>query len=517
MKIRLVLTLCAGLLMQGAAFSQPSQPGDGDRGSAPVRETADARDAPRRSGSAEAARGAGETGPARQPFRSPALLDAKAKRELEVLRDKANEGTVGVVAGGIDGTYLRVVTELATVLAETDGDVRVLPIAGKGSLQNIWDIVFTRGVDAGLVQSDVLAYAKREKIFPAIDAFIQFISYLYEEEVHVLASDKIKKIEDLAFKKVNFDRLGSGTYMTANVLFGELKFPVEATTFDQALALEKLKGGEIDAMLYVAGKPTPLFQSLTPEDGLHFLSIPPTPELEKIYSRATLTTAEYPSLVQGAAVETLSVGAVLAVYAWTPDSERYHKVARFVNAFFSRSSLLQQKPRHPKWHELSLATAVPGWTRFSPATTWLRNAALASHNPRDRDQFEVFLEKVSPGRATTPEQREALFGEYLQWAGARVADAASGVAGHGSSSSGRVEQRAELPVAADALKQIQAALQERGLYKGPVDGVMGPETKRAIAAYQQRHGLAPDAALNLQTLQSLAATAAETPPVEVMR
>jgi TRAP-type uncharacterized transport system substrate-binding protein len=88
----------------------------------------------------------------RLPFNSPAHLSSSTRRELEALRDKVNEGIVGIVAGGIEGTYLRVVTELGTVLDETDGGLRVLPIAGKGSLSNIWDIVFARGVDAGVVQ-----------------------------------------------------------------------------------------------------------------------------------------------------------------------------------------------------------------------------------------------------------------------------------------------------------------------------------------------------------------------------
>jgi TRAP transporter TAXI family solute receptor len=425
----------------------------------------------------------------RTPFNSPAHLSARAKRELEAYRDKVNEGIVGIVAGGIEGTYLRVATELATVLDETDGGLRVLPIAGKGSLRNIWDIVFARGVDAGLVQSDVLAYAKRENIFPAIGSFIQYIAHLYDEEVHVLARPNIQKIEDLAFKKVNFDGRGSGTYMTANVVFNALGFPVSATTFDQALALEKLKQGEIDALVYVAGKPAALFSKLRPEDNLHFLSIPITPELQQIYSPTRLTSEEYPQLVQeGTPIDTIAVGAVLAVYAWTPEHERYHKVGRFVNAFFSRAAVLQNAPRHPKWRELSLAAPLPGWTRFPPAQAWLKNAALASRDPHSREDFETFLTQVMPGGGTTPEQRDILFAEYQQWRGQRVAEATAG---------------STRP--ASEVKKIQSALRDRGLYNGPIDGIAGPATERAIADYRQRYGLPQTAALDLETLQSLAA------------
>ena len=79
---------------------------------------------------------------------------------------RANAGTVGVIAGGIDGTYARIAADLAAVLDEPDG-LRVLPILGKGSVQNISDILALRGVDVGIVQSDVLAYARRERCCPA--------------------------------------------------------------------------------------------------------------------------------------------------------------------------------------------------------------------------------------------------------------------------------------------------------------------------------------------------------------
>jgi hypothetical protein len=37
--------------------------------------------------------------------------------------------------------------------------------------------------------------------------------------------------------------------------------------------------------------------------------------------------------------------------------------------------------------------------------------------------------------------------------------------------------------------QVQVALQQQGYYQGPVDGIVGPQTQAAIAAYQQANGL----------------------------
>ena len=86
---------------------------------------------------------------------------------LNSLAIRANAGTVGIISGGADGTYVRIAADLAAVLDDGDS-LRVLPILGKGSLQNIADILVLRGVDIGIVQSDVLAYARREKLLPGL-------------------------------------------------------------------------------------------------------------------------------------------------------------------------------------------------------------------------------------------------------------------------------------------------------------------------------------------------------------
>jgi hypothetical protein len=64
-----------------------------------------------------------------------------------------------------------------------------------------------------------------------------------------------------------------------------------------------------------------------------------------------------------------------------------------------------------------------------------------------------------------------------------------------------VGQRAEPPdrVIAD----VQAELQEMGYYKGEVDGLLGPLTREALAAYQADQGLAATASIDEPTLDSL--------------
>jgi uncharacterized protein len=337
------------------------------------------------------------------------------KHSVDAMRERINAGTVGIVSGGIGGTYIRIAAELASVLDNGD-TLRVLPLVGKGSVQNIADILFLKGVDIGIVQSDVLAYVKRERLYPGAEKSIRYITKLYNEEVHVLAGKGVVQLGDLAGKKVNFDVHNSGTAMTASLISARLKTEVEPVYDDQALALDKLRRGEIAALVYVTGKPASLFRDIKADEGLHFLALPLDAALLDTYLPSQITHGDYPALVpEGAPVDTVAVGAIMAVYNWAPGTDRYGKVARFVDAFFEKFPALLEPSRHPKWKEVNLAAEVPDWTRFAPADDWLKRSAAAppGADPPSRD-FMAFLNRSGRSVTTTSTaEREALFKEFL--------------------------------------------------------------------------------------------------------
>jgi hypothetical protein len=64
-----------------------------------------------------------------------------------------------------------------------------------------------------------------------------------------------------------------------------------------------------------------------------------------------------------------------------------------------------------------------------------------------------------------------------------------------------VGQRAEPPD--QVIADVQAELQQMGYYKGEVDGLLGPLTREALAAYQADQGLTTTAAIDQPTLDSL--------------
>lgn len=53
------------------------------------------------------------------------------------------------------------------------------------------------------------------------------------------------------------------------------------------------------------------------------------------------------------------------------------------------------------------------------------------------------------------------------------------------------------------MKQVQQKLKDEGLYKGEIDGQMGPNTKQALEQFQKKNGLQETGRLDQQTLAAL--------------
>jgi TRAP transporter TAXI family solute receptor len=347
---------------------------------------------------------------------------AVAQQQPRDLSARANLGTVGVITGMEGGTYARTAADL-TIL--DDGQLRVLPILGKGSLQNLADILYLRGVDIGFVQADALTYAKQHGMFNNLAQKIQYIAKLYDEEVHIVARKDIARLEDLNGQRVNVDVIGSGSAMTAEILLDALGIRAKVEHEKQVTGIQELKNGEIAAIIHVGGAPIPLLADVSGDTGIHLVTVPLTPALAQTYLPDQFTHDTYPSLVPaGATIPTIAVGDVMAVFAWQPHTERYNKVARFVDAFFSHFDEFQHPPRHPKWREVNLTAEVPGWVRFQPAQDWLAAHTTAGNAPTaTQAAFNSFLAQTNPAvnGKLSDANREALFQQFLAWSRQRSA------------------------------------------------------------------------------------------------
>ncbi len=74
-------------------------------------------------------------------------------------KDRINAWTLGLAAGRLEGAPILFASELARVLDDGD-NMRVLPIVTRGPFDNVYDLLYLRGVDAAIVYGDVLDHFK---------------------------------------------------------------------------------------------------------------------------------------------------------------------------------------------------------------------------------------------------------------------------------------------------------------------------------------------------------------------
>jgi uncharacterized protein len=331
-----------------------------------------------------------------------------------------NRGVVELETAGTAGISVRIGEELANLI--DDGATRrLLPVVGKGALQNLIDLKYLRGVDMAILPVDVLDYAREQKLISATDPGAYYITKLYNEEFHLLARGEIKTVTDLANRKLNVGPHGSGTAITAARLFEQLKIPVTLTNEPQEVALEALRKGQIAAVALVAGKPAPLVQSIKEPD-LHLVDIPFNNTAGEIYVPTRLTAADYPELVPAnQPIKTIAVGAVLAAAELRFVPERNRNVMNFVETFFTGFPSLLEPGHHQKWHDVNLAADLPGWRRYPPAEQWLqKNMQIAKSPSADgmRLMFSRFLDerRQANGEAPLPvQEKSALFQQFRDW------------------------------------------------------------------------------------------------------
>ena len=328
-------------------------------------------------------------------------------------RDQVNEGTVTVVTGPVGGLTPLMGADLARVL--DDGEkLRILPVNGKGSVQSIIDLLYLKTIDMAFVYSDTLEFLRLQYNAPNIETRLRYIAKLYDNDVYVVAPTSIKSIYDLAGKKI-MAPLGVG--FSARIIFSRLK--IDATfdyRTDDTLALQQVIDGQADAWIVSVGKIFPIARNIQNGDGrLHLVRIPYEKSLWDIYLPSKLTSEEYPNLIPaGETVETLGTGAILATLDWPENSERYQRLAKFTEAFFSKNAEFLKPPRHPKWRDMNIAAAVAGWTRFKPAQEWLDRNALESAIGTP-EELGKFMSENGYGGNVSQDDRVKLFRAFGEW------------------------------------------------------------------------------------------------------
>ncbi len=300
---------------------------------------------------------------------------------------------LGIITGGEKGTYYQFGLNLKELMATKGISLNVYP--SNGSIENINAVYKRPGIQLGIVQSDVLAFVGKiqsDLELKRIAKKIKMVFPLYNEEIHLLGRSGINDFDGLADKRVAVGEEGSGTYLTAKLLFEITEIvPQEMLTIGREEALSQLKAGKIDAMFYVAGYPVKLFaDDVSEKDGLELIPITHKNILE-FYPQGEIPQNTY--RWQKQAVKTAAVKAVLVSYDYK--TTNCDSVGKFAKLVAENMPWLTQHG-HPKWKFVDFNYSLKGWEQYSCVRKYLGKPAADSNkqSPGENPVWRVVKESL---------------------------------------------------------------------------------------------------------------------------
>jgi TRAP-type uncharacterized transport system substrate-binding protein len=302
-----------------------------------------------------------------QPLPTREMTAAERRADVAA-KERINSWTVGLAGGLIEGAPLRLAAEIARVVNEDK--LHVIPIVTQGATENVNSLLYLKGVDAAIINTDALDEYKAQ--VPFIERRIVYLLNLFPSELHIFVRPEIRSLDDLKGKKVNFNTQGTAAAYSGPLIFSRLGLNVEKMFIPHQVALEQMKRGEVSAVVFLTSKPVDAFLKGRWDPGFKFLPVEYDAKFEDYYLPSSIDATDYPSLVpKGERVATIAVPTILAAYNWPRQSDRYRRVARLVDQLFSRLDRLQSPGFDPKWKEVNLRANVPSLGRARPAQEWL--------------------------------------------------------------------------------------------------------------------------------------------------
>lgn len=297
-----------------------------------------------------------------QPLASRFVVPALAAVLVAASLAGVAAGTdLGLMTGGEGGVYYQLGQDLKRLLRANGINLTVHP--SNGAVDNIHAVSQRPGVQLAIVQSDVLGFVAEQQSNPALARIAQGLKLvfpLHDEDVHVLARRELATLDALAGKRVAIGREGSGTYLTARLLFKLAGIaPGDLVPLDGGEALAQLKAGGIDALVSVIAQPIGRLRTdVNAEDGLALVPIT-TPAILERYAASEIPAGTYGW--QTTPVSTVAVKAVLVAYdARRRECESIGRLAQHVAGgldWLMRSG-------HPLWKRVDLEQPIKGWEPY---------------------------------------------------------------------------------------------------------------------------------------------------------
>jgi TRAP-type uncharacterized transport system substrate-binding protein len=289
------------------------------------------------------------------------LVAAQAQADTKPI-----ENVIGLLAGEVE--WLPQAGAIASDLAHEDG-LRILPIMGAGSVQALQDLAQLPNVDAAIVSSDSLFYARQQKLLEGNDTKFNYVARLGPLDVVLIATRGINNVTALAGKRIATGPVQSAGFSTGELLFGAFEIPFTRVPVQGNAAIEALIDNKADAALVLG---TDIPKAALSDGRFHVLALPLPPSLAEIYQPAILTSATLPGLLnKGASVETVAASLTLAVFDWPQGSSHYESLRHFETQLFKLQNGSDAN---------NLAADVAGWKRHSSASDTLGNVSSTDNS-----------------------------------------------------------------------------------------------------------------------------------------
>ena len=287
---------------------------------------------------------------------------------------------LAIMTGGAKGTYYQFGLNLKEFAKPIGFNLKVNN--STGSIENLYAVYKRPQTQMGIVQSDVLAFVAKVQTDPVLKRIAKktkMIFPLYNEEIHLLGHRDLTDFDDLANKRVAIGKEGSGTYLTARLLFevSEIR-PREMIPIGTSDALSQLKSGAIDAMFYVAGYPVKLFaDDVSMDDSLALIPILNKSIIE-FYPQAKIPPNTY--RWQQEAINTVAVKAVLVSFNFRRANCEF--VGEFSKAIYENLDWLIENG-HSKWKSVDLDFPLKGWDQYDCVKSRILNVRSIRKTPAE--------------------------------------------------------------------------------------------------------------------------------------
>jgi TRAP-type uncharacterized transport system substrate-binding protein len=253
---------------------------------------------------------------------------------------------VRILGSDLSSDLSEILLDVADVTSEETG-LRVLSILGDGSQNNLNDLLYLQGIDAALVQSDILFEFRETSAVSGLENKLAYIAQLGATVGHLLAQEANATIYALEGKRIYMGEPGSGSFVSGRSIFRRLGMTVDAVDgLSHPEALAQLKAGDLDAVFWMDVPPIGLLSLANPSEGLHLLHIPTQAIDSGAYQIQELTHDDYAIIPKGDTIQTAAAQIALIGYVWPSDHPRHAKMKHFAEVLAERTDALQSGNYH---------------------------------------------------------------------------------------------------------------------------------------------------------------------------